>query len=135
LKFLGLKQTESEVVRMGMVYTTTEIKNIKDDAGSYSMPFLVDTGATDTVIPADELEKLGINREYKREYELADGSIVSYDIGHAFVFVNGEKIAANVIFGEKGCEPLLGVTVLESAGLIVDPVHQILRKISAIPLK
>ena len=120
---------------MGLVYAVTEVTNIKDDKDGFSMPFLVDTGATDTVISANELEKIGITREGKRAYELADGTVISYDIGFAFVRVNGEKVAANVVFGENGCEPLLGVTVLESAGLIVDPVRQILKKVEAIPLK
>ena len=120
---------------MGIVYAVTEITSIKGDTGSFSMPFLVDTGATNTVIPANELEKIGITREGKRTYELADGTVVSYDIGYAFVRVNGEKVAANVVFGVEGCEPLLGVTVLESAGFIVDPVQQILKKGAAIPLK
>ena len=120
---------------MGLVYAVTEVTNIKGDDEKFSMPFLVDTGATDTIIPANELEKIGISREGKRSYELVDGSIVSYDVGYAFVQVNGEKVAANVVFGANDCEPLLGVTVLESAGFIVDPVNQILKKIAAIPLK
>ena len=120
---------------MGLVYTVTEVTNITGGGENYSMPFLVDTGATDTIIPANELDKLGIKREGKRNYELADGSIVSYDVGYAFVCVNGEKVVANVVFGEEKAEPLLGVTVLESAGFIVDPVRQVLKKIEAIPLK
>ena len=120
---------------MGLVYAVTEVTNIKGDARCFSMPFLVDTGATDTVIPSNELEKIGIDRVGKRNYELADGTIVSYDIGYAFICINGEKVAANVVFGGEGCEPLLGVTVLESAGLIVDPIHQILKKTAAITLK
>ena len=120
---------------MGLIYAITEVTNILGDTGSFSMPFLVNTGATDTVIPANELEKIGVTREGKRAYELADGTVVSYDIGYAFVRVNGEKVAANVVFGEEGCEPLLGVTVLESAGFIIDPVRQILKKGAAIPLK
>ena len=120
---------------MGLVYAVTEVTNITGGEGRYTMPFLVDTGATDTVIPADELEKLGIKREGKRNYELADGTVVSYDVGYAFLAVNGEKVAANVVFGEENSEPLLGVTVLESAGFVVDPVRQILKKTAAIPLK
>jgi clan AA aspartic protease len=120
---------------MGLVYAVTEVTNIMGGEENYSMPFLVDTGATDTIIPANELEKLGIKREGKRNYELADGTVVSYDIGYAFLCVNGEKVAANVVFGEEKSEPLLGVTVLESAGFIVDPVRQILKKTAAIPLK
>ena len=42
---------------------------------------------TDSIIPSDELEKMGITREGKRSYELADGSIVNYDVGYAFVRV------------------------------------------------
>ena len=120
---------------MGFVYAVTEVTNIAGGEETYIMPFLVDTGATDTIIPADALEKLGIKREGKRNYELADGTVVSYDVGFAFLCVNGEKVAANVVFGEEKSEPLLGVTALESAGFVVDPVRQILRKIAAIPLK
>jgi len=120
---------------MGLVYAVTEVTSITGGEKNYSKPFLVDTGATDTIIPANELDKLGIKREGKRNYELADGNIVSYDVGYAFVCVNGEKVVANVVFGEENSEPLLGVTVLESAGFIVDPVRQILKKIEAIPLK
>ena len=79
---------------MGLIYAVTEVTNIKGDAGTFSMPFLVDTGATDTVIPANELEKIGVARAGKRAYELADGAIVSYDIGYAFVHMNGERVAA-----------------------------------------
>jgi clan AA aspartic protease len=120
---------------MGFVYAVTEVTNITGGEEKYSMPFLVDTGATDTVIPSNELEKLGIKRENKRNYELADGTVVSYDVGFAFLTVNGEKVAANVVFGEENSEPLLGVTVLESAGFIVDPIRQTLRKTAAIYLK
>jgi len=120
---------------MGFVYAVTEVRNIFGGNEIYSMPFLVDTGATDTIIPANELDRLGIKRESKRNFELADGTIVSYDVGYAFLCVNGEKVVANVVFGEEKSEPMLGVTVLESAGFIVDPIRQILRKTAAIPLK
>ena len=120
---------------MGFVYAVTEVTNIMDGGETYSMPFLVDTGSTDTIIPANELDRLGIKREDKQKYELADGTLVTYDVGYAFLCINGKKVAANVVFGEEGVEPLLGVTPLESAGLIVDPVNRILRKLESIPLK
>jgi clan AA aspartic protease len=120
---------------MGLVYAVTEVTNIMGGEENYTMPFLVDTGATDTIIPSNALEKLGIKREGKRNYELADGTVVSYDVGYALLCVNGEKVVANVVFGEEKSEPLLGVTVLESAGLMVDPIRQILKKTAAIPLK
>ena len=120
---------------MGFVYAVTEVTNITGGEESYTMPFLVVTGATDSIIPSNELERLGIKRVSKRNYELADGKVVSYDVGYAFLSVNGEKVAANVVFGEKNSEPILGVTVLESAGFVVDPIRQVLRKTAAILLK
>ena len=120
---------------MGFVYVRTDVTSITGGDIVYSARFLVDTGSTDTIIPSDELEKLGITRERKRSYELADGSIVEYDVGYAFLQIKGEKVVANVVFGKEGSEPLLGVTVLQSTGFIVDPVHEILRKAAAIPLK
>ena len=119
---------------VGFVYATVEVTNITGGGAKYAVPFLVDTGATDTVIPASELDKIGVKREFKGSYELANGTIVSYDTGFAFVNINGKKVAANVVFGDENNKPLLGVTVLESAGLMVDPVHQVLRKLEAIPL-
>ena len=110
-----------------------EVTNIMGGEEIYPMPFLVDMGATDTIIPANELERLGIKREGNRNYELADGTVVSYDVGYAFVRVNGEKVVANVVFGKEKSEPLLGVTVLESAGFIIDPIRQILKKTETIP--
>ena len=39
---------------MGLVYAVTEVTNITGGDEKYSMPFLVDTGATDTIIPSSE---------------------------------------------------------------------------------
>ena len=40
-----------------------------------------------------------------------------------------------IIFGEPNCEPLLGVTALESVGIMVDPANKTLKRLPAIPLK
>ena len=47
----------------------------------------------------------------------------------------GDIVGATVIFGEEDCEPLLGVTALESAGIEVDPVNQRLKRLPAVRLK
>ena len=119
---------------MGLVYASTEVRNIYGGEEKYYMPFLVDTGATDSVIPGNELEKIGIKREFKRTYELADGSLLEFDVGYAMLRINGEQTMGSVIFGSDDIEPLLGITALESIGFIIDPVRQILRK-TAVPLK
>ena len=41
----------------------------------------------------------------------------------------GEIVGATLVFGEPDAEPLLGLTVLESIGIEVDPHNQTLRKL------
>lgn len=42
-------------------------------------------------------------------------------MGDAYYQYHGEGGAAPVIFGEQGDKPLLGVTALESIGLVFNP--------------
>jgi predicted aspartyl protease len=66
---------------------------------------------------------------------MADGSVHEYRFGLAQIEVMGEVTAGRVIFGPDGVEPILGVTVLESIGLIIDPTSHSLRRLPAVPLK
>ena len=103
--------------------------------GRYESKFLVDTGATDTMAPASELVRLGITPEGTRVYELADGTRHEYPYGFARVEVMGMPAVEHVIFAPEGTEPLLGVTVLEHLGLVVDPVSNSLKRLPAVSLK
>ncbi len=95
----------------------------------------MDTGATDSLVPAPELDKIGLGREGKMAYEVADGAVREYAYGLARIQFLGEITAGRVIFGEPDCEPILGVTALESVGIMVDPAGKTLRRLPAIPLK
>src|SRR4051812_18800862 len=83
--------------------------------------FLVDPGATDTFAPASALRRLGIKPSGTRSYELADGSHQELPIGFGVIEVMGEPAGGTLVFAGEDEEPLLGVTVLESAGFILDP--------------
>lgn len=120
---------------MGLTKVTTKITGLQDPAGSYEAVFLVDTGATDSMAPAAELEKIGVRPEGKMAYELASGEVKEYSYGLARIEFMGEITAGRVIFGEPESEPLLGVTALESVGIMVDPANKILVRLPAIPLK
>ena len=50
---------------MGLTKVTTKLTSLADPKKSFESLFLVDTGATDSMAPADELEKLGVKREGK----------------------------------------------------------------------
>ena len=91
--------------------------------------------ATDSMAPAKALRKAGIHPVGKMAYELADGSTVEYEFGLAVIEFMGDITSGRVIFGPEGTEPLLGVTALESVGIVVDPRSQKLKRLPAIPLK
>ncbi len=68
-------------------------------------------------------------------YELANGSIAEYEFGLAEISFMNETTAGRVIFGPDDVEPILGVTALESVGILIDPTNRTLKKLPAIPLK
>lgn len=109
--------------------------NPADRSRSWTGPMLVDTGATDSVVPRPILGAIGVVPESTRTYELADGTQVELDIATARIELMGELTAGLVVFGGAEVEPLLGVTALESVGVEVDPRNQRLTKLSAVRLK
>ena len=120
---------------MGLTKVTTKLTSLQHPGDSYENIFLVDTGATDSMAPTPELEKIGVLREGKMAYELADGTVKEYPYGQVRIEFMGEITAGRVIFGDPEIEPILGVTALESVGIIVDPVNKTLKRLPAIPLK
>lgn len=120
---------------MGLPYVTVSLKRPGSTNGSYEALFLVDSGATDTMAPAAELTRVGIERVGKTTCELADGTLHEFSFGLVQIEFMGEVTAGRVIFGPDGSEPLLGVTALESVGISVDPANRTLKRLPAIPLK
>lgn len=101
---------------LGHIYTDATIRAMGDGKKYWTGRFLVDTGATDTFVPASALRKAGIKPQGKRTYELADGTWQELDIGFGVIEVMGQPSGGTVVFAGEDEEPLLGVTVLESAG-------------------
>lgn len=120
---------------MGATHVTVTVRNPADLSQAWDGLFLVDTGATDCLVPRRHLEAIGLRPEGSRVYELADGSELRLDIAVARIEFMGEVVGATVIFGEAEAEPLLGVTALESVGIEVDPTNQQLKRLPAVRLK
>lgn len=120
---------------MGVTHVTVSLRSNLSSRKKYQAEFLVDRGAMDCLAPASRLRKAGIKRAGRMTYELADGSTAEFDFGLAVIEFMGEVTAGRVIFGPENTEPLLGVTALESAGMVVDPATQGLKRLPAVPLK
>lgn len=116
---------------MGLTDVEAKVQNPLDDQRGTMMTFLVDSGATYSVIPAEELEKLGIHRSGQRTFFLANGQPVKRDMGEARITLQGQSATCVVLFGQPGDSRLLGVTTLENLGLIFDPMRQ---KIMPLPM-
>lgn len=120
---------------MGLTHVTTTIRNPADPSRAWAGSFLVDTGATDCMAPANAMRSIGLEPATTRDYELADGTRIRLEIGVARFEFMDDIVGGTIIFGPDDCEPILGVTALESAGLVVDPTTQQLRRLPAISLK
>ena len=119
---------------MGLTHVAVKVRN-RDSNQTLTAKCLVDTGATDSLIPAGELKRIGIAPVGKKTYELANGELEQFEVSYAELTFLGESIVSRVIFGPDNAEPILGVIALESMGVIVDPVNQTLKKVPALPLK
>ena len=119
---------------MGLTHVAVKIGNLGSN-NLYDAEFLVDTGAIDSMAPASELIRVGIEPVGKRTYELASGELQEFEYGLAKLRFMDEITSTDIIFGPENTEPILGVMALENAGFIVDPKNQTLRKLRARPLK
>ena len=106
---------------MGLTRQRLTIKSQHGARRKAEVDFLIDSGAVYSLAPSSTLKTLGIRPHRKLDFVLADGTKITRQVGDAYFEYRGEGGAAPVIFGEKGDEPLLGATTLESLGLVLDP--------------
>ena len=108
---------------VGITFAHARLSNPRrSDLAPLDVELLVDTGAPYSVVPASLLETLGVERLDRRQFTLADGSHVTYDVGEATFTVAGRVRTSQVVFAPEGVTPLLGAFTLESLGLMVNPV-------------
>ena len=109
---------------MGTVRVRVEIQGRDGEGRAESLDVLVDTGATLPVFPGRVLRSLGITPEGRVSVLLGDGSRVDRDVADVRMRVEGSWVWSRAIFGEPDDAAVLGLTVLEQLGLIVDPVKR-----------
>ena len=99
-----------------------------------SVRALVDSGATCTWAPANILERLGVQPQFRREFETADGRVIERDMAVAMARWNGEALPTLVAFGDEGSLPLLGAYTLEGFGLAADPINRQLIRVQGLAM-
>ena len=112
---------------MGDTYVAVTVRNPATPDRYWEGQFLVDTGAFECMVPRTHLEAIGIKPQGSWRYWLADGSETEFEVGVAQFEFMDVFFGVNVMFGNPGTQPLLGVIALESANVIVDPKDQQLK--------
>lgn len=110
---------------------TFEIGNL-DRSRWESVEALADSGSSFTVVPADILQRLGVEPTRTVSCELADGRFVESDIGEARTRIGDSDSVTLVLFGRDGEPSLLGAHDLEAHLLAVDPVNERLVPVHAL---
>ena len=105
---------------MGMFSVTIRLHSLIEESFT-DLSATVDTGASFSLIPADVLERLGVERTQRSIFEFADGRIERYDVGELRMSTGGRTTHTWGIFGPVGTEPLLGCHALEGLMLAADP--------------
>jgi predicted aspartyl protease len=88
--------------------------------------FLVDSGATYSLVPYDVWNALGLTAKRHLDFTLADGTQVRRAVGECHLALPQGDGHTPVILGEPGDEALLGAVTLEILGLVLHPFKRTL---------
>jgi len=83
--------------------------------------FLVDSGATYTLLPEKAWKAIELTSQRRVAFALADGTEVERNVSECFIRLSQGEGHTPVILGEAQDEALLGVVTLEILGLVLNP--------------
>jgi len=89
--------------------------------------FLVDSGATYTLLPHDDWNAIGLLPKRTVTFNLTDGTMVERRVSECHIALPQGEGHTPVILGEPGDEALLGVVTLEILGLVLNPFNRTLQ--------
>jgi clan AA aspartic protease len=114
---------------MGFVHVPVKLFPSGNGSAPLELEMLVDTGAIFCLIPRPLLKQLGVEPSGKRMFRTIEGRAIEREVGGIKIEIDGRQPPAPVpvIFGEERDGPVLGVTALESMGLVVDPAEGTLK--------
>ena len=91
------------------------------DGRQATVRFLVDSGATYTLLPHDVWKAIELAPRRSVAFTLADGTVIQRQVSECHIVLPQGEGHTPVILGEPGDEPLLGAVTLEILGLVLNP--------------
>jgi len=110
---------------MGITYVEGRVKG--PSGRQENVKFLIDSGATYSLLPKTVWEAIELKPKRKLSFTLADGTTIDRAVSEAFVVFPQGEAHTPVILGEEGDGALLGVVTLEIIGLVFNPFDRTLR--------
>ena len=86
-----------------------------------TLRFLVDSGATYTLVPRKVWRAIGLKPLDSIKLSLADGTTVARKVSECRIAIPQGERSTPVLLGEKGDEALLGTVTLEELRLVLNP--------------
>jgi clan AA aspartic protease len=109
---------------MGMTYVEGVVTGPTGKRAT--LRFLVDSGASYTLVPHDVAKELGFAPQRTLAFTLADGTTIERGVAECHLALPEGEGHTPVILGEPGDEALLGTVTLEILGLILHPFKRTL---------
>ena len=109
---------------MAVTYIEGEVRG--PSGKSEPVRFLVDSGATYSLLPKPVWRAIGLTPKRKVTFVLADGTTVERSVSEAYLILPHGEAHTPVILGEEGDEALLGAVTLEILGLVLNPFDRTL---------
>ena len=100
---------------MGLTYIEGIVTGAKGRQAT--LPFLVDSGATYSLLPYPDWQAIGLKPKRPMAFTLADGTSIERQVSECHIALPQGEGHTPVILGEPGDEALLGVVTLEILGL------------------
>ncbi len=114
---------------MGITYIEGQVSG--SSGKEKTVRFLVDNGATYSLLPKEVWEAIELLPKRQMSFTLADGTPIERQVSECYaVFPQGEGHTP-VILGEGDDQALLGVVTLEILGLVFNPFNRTLQPIRA----
>ena len=89
--------------------------------------FLIDSGATYTLLPYQDWQLIGLSPKRSAAFILADGTTIERKVSECHIQLPQGEGHTPVVLGEPGDEPLLGIVTLEILGLVFNPFNRTLQ--------
>jgi predicted aspartyl protease len=126
----------AEKGRVGLTYINAVVTG---PAGQRTVRFLIDSGASYSLLPHELWRAIGLVRMRTHAFYLADNTKIERDVSECFIelpTIDDEKPRGHtpVILGQPGDVAVLGVVTMENLGVVFNPFDRSLRRQMAFPL-